>query len=481
MSGQQQQPPPGGYPWEQGGSQLQPQAGQASSPNGQEPGSLPPLPPGFSPWQAEECFTRWLNTGPRPELVTEPLMPLLPWLQARLAQHRTQGAEPPGKHTDLRRITALQLVRFGPESARNALEMAADATTAGQIMAEAAAWEPGELLMHYRAFLKADRDSPHILQDSENELELRKARARQNARLLLEAEQFQAAIGERKITSYAELIAQPRPPWIMDGLLTQGVYGLAGPPEAGKSLLCRDWLISIAAGGGNVLYALSEGQHDLAERFGAISMIQAASPRLAFFDAGLSLASQADVDWLIEQYQEPGVKMIVFDMIYGFGVSDDEHPVGVGPVLGGCKRLATELGCAVLLTGHPGHNGERRFRGSSMWRGAFDGEFHMGNGEFSCVKHKYTDKRKIHWSYVVEYPYLRVLDEGNLMDRHMKQIAQISQDIKNYPDDSISARARRLAPQMGLTVDHIRKLIRSVQDGPEGQQRGDIHKTWKGE
>ena len=37
------------------------------------------------------------------------------------------------------------------------------------------------------------------------------------------------------------------------------------------------------------------------------------------------------------------------------------------------KRLALLTGCCVLVTGHPGHNGERRFRGSSMWRGRLPG------------------------------------------------------------------------------------------------------------
>jgi AAA domain-containing protein len=299
-----------------------------------------------------------------------------------------------------------------------------------------------------------------------------KEHLKREARRWNDAREYQLACGDRQIVSYASLLAQPKPPWIIEGKLTAGVYGLAGPPEAGKSLLCRDWLCEVAAGGRYVLYAISEGQHDLADRFAAHPLIGAAGPYLSFLDAGLSLASPADVAWLTEQYKPWGVALIVFDMIYGFGLPDDTGTGDIAPVLGGCKKLATELGCAVLVTGHPGHSTGRRFRGSSMWRGAFDGEFHMADGSFSCEKHKYTDKTKIHFDYTVEFPWLRQLDVFRQVDRWAHQEAQIQRDLDLYPGESDSARARRLGPQLGLTFDHVRRLIRqakaSRKDGQDG-------------
>jgi hypothetical protein len=201
-----------------------------------------------------------------------------------------------------------------------------------------------------------------------------------------------ALAGERKIRSYDQMVAEDQPRVIIPGLLTAGLYGLAEPPEAGKSLWCRDLACGVAADGGGVLYAISEGQFDLLYRFGAHPRIDEARPRLGFLDAALSLASAADVDWLTERAS--GVSLIIFDMIYGFGLPDDEGAKGVAPVLAGCKRLAAKLGCAVLITGHPGHLTGRPFRGSSMWRGSFDGEFHMADNRMSCEKHKYADKRR---------------------------------------------------------------------------------------
>jgi hypothetical protein len=55
-------------------------------------------------------------------------------------------------------------------------------------------------------------------------------------------------------------------------------------------------------------------------------------------------------------------------MAYGFGLPDDTGANDVARFLGGCKRLAVALSACVLVSGHPVHNGERRFRGSSMWR-----------------------------------------------------------------------------------------------------------------
>ena len=281
----------------------------------------------------------------------------------------------------------------------------------------------------------------------------------------VDAQDRVVAMGERKITSYATLLAQPRPRWVIDGLLTVGVYGLAGPPEAGKSLLCRDWICQVAAGGQNVLYALSEGNHDLADRFAAHPQIGNAGQHLAFLDTSLSLASPADVGWLIEQYQPYGVDLICFDMIYGFGLPDDEGTKGVAPALAGCKRLATELAACVLITGHPGHNTGRRFRGSSMWRGAFDGEFHMADGQLSCEKHKYTDRRQLRWSYSVNFPHLRMINDLEAAGRSMSQLAQIQEDMRLHPGESDTARAKRLAGHLGLSADYLRRHIRQARTG----------------
>jgi hypothetical protein len=225
--------------------------------------------------------------------------------------------------------------------------------------------------------------------------------------------------------------------------------------------MVRDWLCSLAAAGTNVLYCPTEGEFDMKERFAAHQSYDAARKHLAVLPEGsaLSLASRADVDWLAGQCAGAGVRLIVLDMIYGFGITDDNTVAGIAPVIAGCKRLAGGLGACVLALGHPNLTGERRFRGSSMWRGAFDGEFHMADGRLSCEKHKYADKKKLGWPYAVEYPWLRKVKGIGVLVRHDAQEVMVAEDFRLHPGETDAKRARRLCGPMGLTEGYTRKLV----------------------
>jgi AAA domain len=284
---------------------------------------------------------------------------------------------------------------------------------------------------------------------------------RRDARRKLDAEEQELARGGRKDMSWADLLALPKPEWVYEGLLTVGFHGLAGPPEAGKSLLARNWCCEVAASGRNVVYALSEGQFDLADRFGIHTLIEAAKEHLFFLDGGFSLTSASDVAWFCGTYRERKPALVVLDMIYGFGLPDDNGVQGVAPVISGCKKIATELSCAVVAVGHPGLAGERRFRGSSMWRGSFDSEWHMADGEITCEKHKYANRLKLRWPYAVDFPYLRVLGEGEVLSQAGQRMNVIAADISMYPDDPDAVRARRLKGALGVGEDRARTLIRS--------------------
>lgn len=276
-----------------------------------------------------------------------------------------------------------------------------------------------------------------------------------------DAQEEALARGGRMDMSWADLTKLPKPVWIYQRLLTVGWHGLAGPPEAGKSLLAREWLCEIAASGRNVVYVLSEGQFDLEDRFRAHPQIQAASPHLFFLDGGLNLASGSDVAWLCEHYRKREPALIVLDMIYGFGLPDDNGVQGVAPVINGGKKIAADLSCAVLAVGHPGLSGERRFRGSSMWRGSFDTEWHMADGQFSCEKHKYADRRALSWQYQVEWPGLRLLGEHEQMDRTSARLNVIAEDFATYPKGTDAERARRVSARLGVGAERARTLIRA--------------------
>jgi hypothetical protein len=312
--------------------------------------------------------------------------------------------------------------------------------------------DPGPAMIRTRASSVRE-----IMRESALEAEREKRSVRRQA----DAEELALARGGRQDMSWEALTKLPKPVWIYDGLLTQGFHGLAGPPEAGKSLLVRNWLTEIAASGRNVVYALSEGQFDLADRFSAHPLNASAQPCLWFLDGGMDLASAADVAWFCDTYRAREPALVVLDMIYGFGLPDDNGMQGVAPVINGCKKIAAELGCAVLAVGHPGLNGERRFRESSMWRGSFDSEWHLGDGQFSCEKHKYADRRRMNWSYQVEWPDLRVLGDGEILGREQQRLTVIAQDFAAYQKDNDSIRARRIGAALGVGQDHARRLIRA--------------------
>jgi hypothetical protein len=280
------------------------------------------------------------------------------------------------------------------------------------------------------------------------------------ARRMVDAEEQALARGSRLDLSWEQLTALPKPVWIYQRLLTQGWHGLAGPPEAGKSLLARNWLCEIAAAGRNVVYVLSEGQFDLEDRFRAHPLTGAAHERLWFLDGGPNLASASDVTWFCETYAGRKPALVVFDMIYGSGLPDDNGVQGVAPVIAGGKTIASALGCAVLAVGHPGLNGERRFRGSSMWRGSFDTEWHMADGQLSCEKHKYADRRAMQWPYQVEWPDLRLLGAGEVLNRVAARMSVIAEDFAMFPEDSDASRARRIAGRLGCGQDRARVLVR---------------------
>lgn len=217
------------------------------------------------------------------------------------------------------------------------------------------------------------------------------------------------------------VFSEDPPEWVMEGLMTAGLYGLAGPQEAGKSLLIRDWLDAVANGKAwrvfrsrprEVTYVISEGHFDLKERFEHVK-----TDNIFIYRKPVKLNNESAVEHFIEQHDGHDTGLVVFDIIYHMGVSDDNTSKDVGPVLKSCRKIADALNAAVVVVGHPGHNTGRRFRGTSIWRNWFDGEFHMSDGQFTCEKHKYIRKDPIDWAYDIEWPHIRFLSEEELVGK----------------------------------------------------------------
>ena len=280
------------------------------------------------------------------------------------------------------------------------------------------------------------------------------------------------------LRSLADVLADPKPDWVIPNWLPVGVIGLAGPTEAGKSLLARDWL-NVCANGGtwfgqqveqcNVTYVLGEGLFDLDVRFDCISL-----ERIAIFTEPVNLLDMRVVNHFIEQHEGLGTRLVIFDTIYDMGLPDDNGVKDVAPLLSSCKRISANLKAAVVVIGHPGHDDTRkRFRGSSMWRQRFDVEFHMSidaagkTGLLTCEKAKYFDKRRGRTKfYEVEFPELKWSEPSfaRLMDHpDLVRERRIEEELDLYPEETVAAMARRLAPEFGMSTRQIERLIKKVK------------------
>jgi Bifunctional DNA primase/polymerase, N-terminal/AAA domain len=304
----------------------------------------------------------------------------------------------------------------------------------------------------------------------------------------LDAAEVAAARGprpKRTARAYAE-VAQPDT--VLDEVLAAEVNLLGGPSEAGKSLLARDWALAVATKESwwdhavperrDVLWVASEGLHDFRERWMEQPGWEKAADRIYVLEEPVDLVHGDDADWLLREYtpdpaavtaakkaggpipRPPG--LVIFDVIYGMGLPDDNGTKDVVPLITALKRISAAWGAATLAVGHPGHNGERRFRGSSAWRQLAATEWHLADGALSCEKSKIADKRKVGGSVTVAYPNLTRANLGDVAKVAAERDRLIRADVESHPRDSNSARARRLYGALGVSERTARRLVATL-------------------
>jgi hypothetical protein len=308
---------------------------------------------------------------------------------------------------------------------------------------------------------------------------------RQAAQLVAELELAEVQGQRSPRRSAREFAKVPQPEPVIEGVLAADVNLLDGPPEAGKSIVAQEWVFTVATGepwrglyqpaGGqvrSVVWVASEGLHDFEVRWVGHPLWERAADRVYVEDQPIDLVRGGDVDWFLDRYRDlgtavapktVGVGLVVFDVIYGMGMADDNGTKDVLPVLTSMKRISAELHCATLALGHPPLTGDRRMRGSSNWRALAAVDWHLADGVLSCEKSKIADKHRLGATCRVEYPRVRWLSDTEALASLANRDALIRQDLELYPDESTSERARRLAPVLGLHVDSVRRLVRAVQ------------------
>jgi len=202
--------------------------------------------------------------------------------------------------------------------------------------------------------------------------------------------------GDRTIKRTSELLSQPRTiPFLVDQLLPMlGLIGLWAASNVGKSFLALDLCLHIALGWpwhgravrrGAVLYIFGEGAFGMAARVAAWCEAHdvapaALDPWIVWRDVPLNITS-ADLRARVAAELAAltlSPDLIVLDTLAanspaGFDENSTPHMVEMMRAAG---ELQAELGTAVMLVHHTGHD-QSRERGNYAFRAACDVSLHL--------------------------------------------------------------------------------------------------------
>lgn len=277
----------------------------------------------------------------------------------------------------------------------------------------------------------------------------------QAAKALVEARRLAEVRGARVVRTGRDYALVEQPVAVLPDILAAEVNLLGGPSGEGKSLVARDWAFDVIERGGTALWIPSEGMHDFAQRFVSSERWDKVADGLSVLDDAVNL--KLETDWLLKEVQR--ADLVVFDVIYGMGMDDDNGVKDALPIINALKRISAEWKCATLAIGHSGHTTERRFRGSSAWRQLAAVEWFMGDGTLSCPKSKIANASALAKTYVVEYPEVR----WTSVSEHLKQASGreevIRRDFEQYPGSTDTDRAQRLAELLKLSDRTVRRLV----------------------
>lgn len=158
----------------------------------------------------------------------------------------------------------------------------------------------------------------------------------------------------------------PEPRWAVQDLFPEGLSIFAGPPKIGKSWLCLNVAVAVAAGGvaigkipvadGDVLYiALEDTERRLQERLVLTLQGEAAPSRLHLATTWPTLADGAAAhlrQWLLEHRDARLVVVDTFQKLRGPVSANQNLYAGDYAAAGELKRVADDSGVALVVIHH---------------------------------------------------------------------------------------------------------------------------------
>lgn len=188
---------------------------------------------------------------------------------------------------------------------------------------------------------------------------------------------------ERSPLSTDELLALPRPDWLIEGVFPQGLNVMFGSPKSGKSYLALSMAWSLACGlpwfsrnksalPQQVLYLAGEGVSDLRLRAEALLEHTDRHPgaRLSWWPITLQLARESDSARLRLEVEKLDAQVIVVDTWARYaGVRDENDAAETERALHTLESLCRD-GRSVIVVHHTAKSGV--MRGSSALAGAVE-------------------------------------------------------------------------------------------------------------
>jgi hypothetical protein len=190
-----------------------------------------------------------------------------------------------------------------------------------------------------------------------------------------------------RLLTIAEVLALPRPAWLIRGLIESGVLAVVyGPSGAGKTFLLLDWALSIALGRnwmerpvaqGPVVYILGEGGRGVGKRISAWMQTHAVEeiPDARFLLDAVQLLDKQEVDELLARIAALPIRpsLVIFDTLARCFVGGDENAArDLGRLVLASRRVQHETGATVIFAHHTGKKDTDIERGSNALRGAAD-------------------------------------------------------------------------------------------------------------
>lgn len=210
----------------------------------------------------------------------------------------------------------------------------------------------------------------------------------------------------------ADLANQPRPEWLVDGLIHRNTLGaIAATKAAFKTFLALDFGLCIATGRdwnghkvvqGNVLHLVGEGAAGIslrAEAWQEHNNTWLADPSAwTCTTTSVDLLTKADalIQAIVHAFPYGGLELLVVDTLARNNSGDENSTVQMSALIKEVDKVRSLIGCTVLFLHHFNRGGS--FRGNTALDGAFDTVILLdrkGMGDqvvVSCNKQKDADE-----------------------------------------------------------------------------------------